>query len=170
MKYLFVSDSHGDREILVRILKEYESKVDYLFHCGDSELEGTDELFQHFLGVRGNCDYDPHFPEQIIEETSSDRILVAHGHLVGVRSGIQRLVLKAEEVQANIAAFGHTHELGCEMANGILILNPGSISFPKGPIGIPTFAIVDAQKDEYEVTYYDREFQQQDQLTRVFKR
>ena len=38
MRYLVVSDNHGDREILVKLLDKYHANVDYFFHCGDSEL------------------------------------------------------------------------------------------------------------------------------------
>lgn len=39
MKYLIVSDNHGDRNILVEIVNRYVDRVDHMFHCGDSELK-----------------------------------------------------------------------------------------------------------------------------------
>ena len=35
MLYLIVSDSHGDRDILCKLVKNYTGKVDAMFHCGD---------------------------------------------------------------------------------------------------------------------------------------
>ena len=49
MKILVVSDNHGDRDCLVDLVNHYEGQVDALFHCGDSELEPTDELWQNSL-------------------------------------------------------------------------------------------------------------------------
>ena len=49
MKILVVSDNHGDRDCLVDLVNHYEGQVDALFHCGDSELEPTDELWQKFM-------------------------------------------------------------------------------------------------------------------------
>ena len=42
MKYLIVSDNHGDRQILVDLLAEFSGKVDTFIHCGDSELQPSD--------------------------------------------------------------------------------------------------------------------------------
>lgn len=53
MKYLVVSDNHGDRNILVEIVNRYVGMVDQMFHCGDSELKANDELWQHFTVVTG---------------------------------------------------------------------------------------------------------------------
>ena len=58
MKYLVVSDSHGDKAILQKLVTAYAGKVDLMLHCGDSELPVTDEVFKYFKVVRGNCDYD----------------------------------------------------------------------------------------------------------------
>ena len=33
MKYLIVSDNHGDRQILVDLLAEFSGKVDTFIHC-----------------------------------------------------------------------------------------------------------------------------------------
>ncbi len=39
MKIVVVSDNHGDREIIQKIVDHYEGKVDGIFHCGDSEFK-----------------------------------------------------------------------------------------------------------------------------------
>ena len=44
MKYLVVSDNHGDRNILVEIVNRYVGMVDQMFHCGDSELKANNLL------------------------------------------------------------------------------------------------------------------------------
>ena len=38
MKYLVVSDNHGDRQILVDLVNHFQEQVDLFIHCGDSEL------------------------------------------------------------------------------------------------------------------------------------
>ena len=35
MKYLVVSDNHGDREILADLVARYQTKVDFFFLCVD---------------------------------------------------------------------------------------------------------------------------------------
>ena len=34
MKYLVVSDSHGDKAILQKLVTAYAGKVDLMLHCG----------------------------------------------------------------------------------------------------------------------------------------
>jgi putative phosphoesterase len=170
MKYLVVSDNHGDRDILVDLADTYRGKVDRMFHCGDSELEPTDALWQDFIVVKGNCDYDPEFPNQIVEQTEIDRIFMTHGHLANVRFGLTTLAMQAAEESANIALFGHTHEIGCEVRANILYLNPGSISQPRGPIQLKSYAMIESTADHYHVQYFGRDHQPFKELSFTFSK
>lgn len=170
MKYLVVSDNHGDRKILVDILKQYKGEVDYFFHCGDSELNPKDELWKTYLVVRGNCDYYGGFPMQLVQKTGLDTVFMAHGHLSSVRYGMTQLKLQAEEVQANLALFGHTHQIGCEMHDGILFLNPGSVSQPRGQIPIPAYAVIESTEEQFEIQYYRRTHEKLTKLHFLFKK
>ncbi|MBO0448495.1 metallophosphoesterase [Enterococcus sp. MJM12] len=156
MKYLVVSDNHGDREILVDILQRRRDEVDYFFHCGDSELPSNDELFQTYNVVTGNCDFDPGFKSHLVMKTPLDTIYMTHGHLSNVRFGLTQISLEAKAENADICLFGHTHQIGCEAVKGCLYLNPGSISQPRGPIQIQSYAIIESSADSWEVQYYDR--------------
>ena len=110
MKYLIVSDNHGDRNILVEIVNRYVDRVDHMFHCGDSELKANDELWEHFTVVTGNCDYDPGYKKEQVVSIGDDVIYMTHGHLSNVRFGLTMLSLQAQEAGANIALFGHIHQ------------------------------------------------------------
>lgn len=94
MKYLVVSDSHGDKAILQKLITAYAGKVDLMLHCGDSELPATDEVFKHFQVVRGNCDYDLELQDEQFFECGQDKILLVHGHLLGVGFGLGACKLK----------------------------------------------------------------------------
>lgn len=170
MKYLVVSDNHGDRQVLVDLFAHYQGKVDYIIHCGDSELPGDDELWEQAYVVTGNCDYDSKYKKNRVIDTGEDRIYVTHGHLSDVRFGITQLGLEAQAANASIVLFGHTHQIGCEKVGSRLFLNPGSISQPRGPIQIKSYAIIDSQPDAYYVQYYSRDFQPVPELAFVFKK
>jgi len=114
MKYLVVSDNHSDREILVDLKNEFENQVDLFLHCGDSELPDTDPLWDTFQVVCGNCDYGGGFPNERIIKTPLDTIYMTHGHLADVRFGVTKLGLQAQQADASIALFGHTHQIACE--------------------------------------------------------
>ncbi|MHC9536464.1 metallophosphoesterase [Dellaglioa sp. BT-FLS60] len=171
MKCLVVSDSHGDRDILESILAHNQNQVDAFFHCGDSELEADDTLFNEFNAVIGNMDFDMNFPKELVKVVNDETIYVSHGHLTGVKTGLLTLKLKAQAKHAKFAFFGHTHELGCEMADGMLLLNPGSISLPRGKyrdLG-GTYAIVETNKKVIHVSYFTRQHKMVPELTFEFK-
>lgn len=170
MKYLVVSDNHGDRNILVEIVNRYVGMVDHMFHCGDSELKANDELWEHFTVVTGNCDYDPEYKKEQIITIDNDVIYMTHGHLSNVRFGLTMLSVQAQEAGANIALFGHIHQAVAEMDKHILFVNPGSISQPRGPIQIPSYAIIESDEEGYQVAYYNRAHQPIEELVASFKR
>lgn len=158
MKILVVSDSHGDRNVLVELIKEHEKKVDQMLHCGDSELEANDEVWNTMLSVKGNTDYDSNYPVTRIVEVEKERVFMAHGHLHDVKFSMKKMLYEAESADAGFAFFGHTHKLGAELdeASGILLLNPGSIAQPRGRYNIKTYAIVEANDQMIHVDFYDR--------------
>lgn len=170
MNYLVVSDNHGDRDVLVDLASTYRGKVDKMFHCGDSELDPNDGLWNDFIVVKGNCDYDPAFPDKIVEKVGSDTVFMTHGHLANVRSGLTTLALQAEQSKATIVLFGHTHEIGCEVRANVLYLNPGSISLPRGPIQLKSYAIIESTPDQFTVQYYGRDHQPFKELHFVFNK
>ncbi|MDT2702169.1 metallophosphoesterase [Enterococcus dongliensis] len=170
MKYLVVSDNHGDRNILVEIVNRYVGMVDHMFHCGDSELAANDELWNHFTVVTGNCDYDLEYKEEQIIETEEDVIYMTHGHRSNVRFGLTMLSIRAQEVGANIALFGHIHQAVADYDKHILFVNPGSISQPRGPVQIPSYAIIDSEKEGYHLQFYNRSHQPIEELVADFAR
>jgi len=159
MKYLVMSDSHGDRDIVQKIYDQFKGQVDVFLHCGDSELPAEDLLWESIVVIQGNCDYG----------TKNDRIYLTHGHLYQVNFTMTPLELRAKEEKATIALFGHTHKLGCEYIDGTLYVNPGSISQPRG-LPYKSFAIIDSNDDTFDVSYYDRSAQKIPDLTFSFKK
>lgn len=171
MKYLVVSDNHGDREILVDIVKQRAGEMDVLFHCGDSELEADDQLWETFDVVKGNCDFVRGYERVKVIDTGCDRVFLTHGHLYDVNMGLERLAYATQEAEATIVLFGHTHCLGAEYVSHQLFLNPGSISQPRGKYrDLPTYAIINSDDTRYEVTYYNRSHDKQDDLTVIINK
>lgn len=157
MKYLVVSDSHGDREILKELVKRYQGKVDYFFHCGDSELSANDCLWDIMMGIQGNCDYEKMVRERSFN-TGLDTIYLVHGDNLVSTGNLLKLELQAEANRANIALFGHTHVpyANYDADKKILVVNPGSISHPRQASGVQTYALIESTETFYQVTFYDR--------------
>lgn len=169
-KYLVVSDNHGNRDILVDIAERYRGQVTQMFHCGDSELAPTDSLWQDFLVVTGNCDYDERFAQQQVYQNELETIYMTHGHQHNVRQGVQNLAYSSAEVGATIVLFGHTHILGAEVINHVLYVNPGSICLPRGRHQIKTYAIIESNKQEFNVQYYDEQHKKVPNLSYVLSK
>jgi uncharacterized protein len=153
-KVLVVSDSHGLISELSKIKKRHENEVNLMIHCGDSELEPNDAALDGFIVVRGNCDFEEQFPEESLQTIAGKRILVTHGHHFHVKSSLMNLTYRAEELEANIVCFGHSHILGAEIINGKLFLNPGSIRLPRMRKE-KTYCIIELIGDKINLNVYD---------------
>lgn len=160
MKIVVVSDSHGDRNIIQKLVGRYANRVDGIFHCGDSEMSVDDPLVSKLHIVRGNMDLAA-FPDHYLEMVDGRNILMTHGHHQNVNGGLLNLELYARSLSADIVLFGHTHQLTATFDDNILFVNPGSISQPRGryaEIG-GTYAVIVSDEKQVTVQYYNRDFQ-----------
>lgn len=164
-RYLVVSDSHTNRECLVELVAKYNHVVDQMFHCGDSQLMSDDQIWESFIVVRGNCDFGDGFPKEQIYRNEQDTIFMTHGHLFNVNFSLNNLIYKGEELNATMSFYGHTHQLGAEMVDGQLILNPGSIVEPRGRYRVRTYAIVESDETNIVVYFYNQNHHLQEELT-----
>ena len=60
------------------------------------------------------------------------RFFVTHGDMYSVNWGIDRLCYRGAEVLADVCVYGHTHIPLIDNYNGMIIMNPGSLSSPRG--------------------------------------
>ena len=148
MKVLIVSDTHGrDENLEEAVLRE--APFDYLIHCGDVESR---EIFIEALAecpciiVAGNNDFftDLSHEEEITLE--GHKMLVTHGHYYFVSRNHDRLVEKAREDNCQIAMYGHTHTPVIEEEDGILVINPGSLTYPRQRGRRPSYAVMELEQ------------------------
>ena len=137
MKILVVSDSHGDAEAICRAVEREQPRM--LLHLGDGWRD-VDELRLSFPDlpveqVPGNCDFRAGEPTERLVLIGGKRILLCHGHTLGVKYDLNRLLYTALERGADAALFGHTHRPFVDIVQGVVLLNPGSI----GRGGRPTY-------------------------------
>lgn len=150
MKIIVLSDSHGDRMTIEHVAKE---AADAYFHCGDSEIAESDPVFQSMFKVRGNCDMDHAFPNEVEATVGTKKVWMVHGHHHNIKSSLMTLFYKANEKEVDIVLFGHSHLYGAEVRDGILFVNPGSVLLPRG--GNPaTYAVIEWD-EEVTVTFKD---------------
>ncbi|RIW37734.1 metallophosphoesterase [Bacillus salacetis] len=167
MKLVVVSDSHGSDTEIKDIYNTYNGKVDGFVHCGDSELKSSDKAMAGYLAVRGNCDMDPSYPEVLTAEFSGTRILATHGHLYNIKMTLMNLNYLAEENQAEMVFFGHSHQLGAEQIEDVLFVNPGSILLPRGR-NERTYALIEKDEKSVSVKFFDHNHKEIVDLSRNF--
>ncbi|MDA8212355.1 MAG: metallophosphoesterase [Clostridia bacterium] len=142
MRIGVISDTHGVRE-RAKAAVERMGPVDLLLHAGD-HFDDAIFLSNFFafpiIGVRGNCDFAG--PAEELVDADGIKILLTHGHQYGVKRALQSLAYRAEESEAKVVVFGHTHEPEIEWAHDILLFNPGSTARPRGVSNHPTFGII----------------------------
>ena len=103
MKLLILSDSHGEQEFMQLAVRR--ERPDAVIHLGD-HCADADRLAEEFCGlpvlsVRGNCDlWGPPRAETLLRTFEGVRIFGTHGHRYGVKQGLLRFSLAAQEQQA----------------------------------------------------------------------
>ena len=166
MKLLIASDIHGDADCCQAMIDAFErenaEKIlilgDILYHGPRNDLplgyapkrviEMLNNISDKLLCVRGNCDTEVdqmvlNFP--VLSETSfvydgeeKLTLFMSHGHKY---SPDNIPPLSGDTV----FLYGHTHLPGKTEKDGIVCINPGSVSLPKG--GNPkTYAVYESRK------------------------
>jgi putative phosphoesterase len=130
MKIIVFSDSHGYIGKMSEILINTDS--DLVIHLGDcirdAERLKTEHPNTNICIIPGNNDFVLNESYERIFDFEGRRMLACHGHKYNVKNGIDRLIYIAKQRHYDVVLFGHTH-ISCNKLNdGILFLNPGSIT------------------------------------------
>ena len=158
MKVLIVSDTHRRHGNLETVL-ENVGKMDLLIHLGDAE--GEEDYIEAIAGcpveiIAGNNDFFSNLDKEKVILLGKYKVLLTHGHYYNVTVGVERLKEEARERGIDIAMFGHTHRPYLEIGNELVILNPGSISFPRQEGRKPSYIlmeIVDRGEAHFTINY-----------------
>ena len=150
MKILIVSDTHGRDEKLEAAVA-VEQPFDYLIHCGD--VEGR-EFFIEALAecpctiVAGNNDFFSDLPREDEIVLEGHKIMVTQGHNYGASMDLYGISEETAARECEMVCFGHTHKPVIEKKNGVLVINPGSLSFPRQEGRQPSYAVMELHEGE----------------------
>lgn len=150
MKILIISDTHRRDEQFLRVM-EREAPVEMIIHAGDAE--GSEDEFSRIAGmpilyVAGNNDHTALSPRTLLVPIGKQRAFVAHGHLYQVYLSTEAIEREARMRHCQIAIFGHTHVPLLETSrNGILLLNPGSLGYPRQAGYRPSYAVMETDAE-----------------------
>ena len=150
MKLMIASDIHGSAEYCERLLEAFKKEEaekllllgDILYHGPRNDLPERyapkevmamlNAVKEKLLCVRGNCDTEvdqmvlefPILSETALIYADGRTIFATHGHKFNI-DNLPPLN------KGDILVYGHTHIPLKEEKDGILCLNPGSVSIPK---------------------------------------
>ncbi len=135
MKIGIISDTHVKKDIqsFANLLDTCFKEVDLIIHAGDYINADVIKLlkdYTNFIGVWGNVDESEVkglVNEKEIISIKDYRIGVFHGHGTS-SSTLDRAYEKFKEDEVDIIVFGHSHQPLVKTKNGILIINPGSLT------------------------------------------
>lgn len=151
MKIGVMSDSHGRLEY-IDLAMEYLEDADLIIHAGDYYMDAAyieENYGIRVVAVAGNCDMTG--VDEVVESIGGKTIFVTHGHRYLVSAGPDRLFYAAQERNADIAIFGHTHQPLYTREDGIILINPGSVGEPRG-FSERSFCILDLE-DKIDVDF-----------------
>ena len=150
MRLLLIADTHGNDGLFEQVLRE-TGPVDMLLHAGDLEGSGhfyRDRCDHPVLCVAGNNDPFSDLPAERLIEVEGLRIWLVHGHRQHVFRGLSELAKEAGRRGAGIVVYGHTHRPEISRQGSLLLVNPGSLSEPRGRGCRPSWAVLDIQKGQ----------------------
>ncbi|RFZ76063.1 phosphodiesterase [Lacrimispora amygdalina] len=161
MKYMIASDIHGSAYYCRKLIDAYKNSGaerlillgDILYHGPRNDLPKEyapkevismlNSYKDQIYNVRGNCDTEvdqmvlefPVLSDYALFVIDGLTIYATHGHIYNKE---HLLPMK----KGDILLHGHTHILTAEISGDITILNPGSVSIPKGG-NPPTYALLE---------------------------
>ena len=134
-KIIVASDSHGNTELL-KHLALIHSDASLFLHLGDSQDSETN--IYPFITIKGNNDFLISRLDRVVT-FGTLKIYMTHGHKMYLSK--ENMIAKAKKYECNMFLFGHTNRPFYEVCEGVHILNPGALSYPRSAIGA-TYAIV----------------------------
>ena len=145
MKILIVSDTHKSHKNLERVLEENKD-IDMLIHLGD--VEGAEDYIEALAGcsvhiVSGNNDFFSGLEREKELQIGNYQVLLTHGHYYYVSTGIREIRREAEGRGFDIVMFGHTHRPIIDYGKHVIVLNPGSLSFPRQEGRKPSYIVME---------------------------
>lgn len=148
MKVLIVSDTHRHNENFVKAV-ERTAPIDLVVHCGD--IEGSELFISQAAGcpvqmVAGNNDFFSELPGELTFKIGALQVWVTHGHHYYVSMGTEFIIEEAKARGVDVVMYGHTHRPSIEYRAGIVVLNPGSLSYPRQDGRRPSYIVMETDR------------------------
>ena len=125
-RIMIVSDTHKRHGNLMEALYN-EGKIDIM--------------------VPGNNDYYARYDKEIETKIGKYKVLLTHGHYYYVSLDLQVIKQECKSRGFDIVMFGHTHRPLIDIEEDVILINPGSISYPRQADHRPTYIMMEVADD-----------------------
>lgn len=147
MKVIVVSDTHRKNENYFRVMEMH--KPDLVIHCGD--IEGSEHVLEQAAPcpvkmVTGNNDMFSELPRELEFTIEKYRVWVTHGHTYYVSMSTEYLLEEAKVRGVDVVFYGHTHKPSVLREQGVYLVNPGSLSYPRQDGRKPSYCIMETDR------------------------
>jgi putative phosphoesterase len=150
LKIAVTGDTHGQINKVIKAIKKHQA--DAIIFTGDYIRDAkhlSKQLQLPVYAVAGNCDPPGAGELEKQVELAGKKLFITHGHRLGVKRGLQSLYYRTQEVEAQVAVFGHTHTPFCKNVEGTWLINPGSPTYPRGLSLKGTYVIITVENDKF---------------------
>jgi len=150
VRVLIVSDTHRRHDNYIKAL-ECCRPLDMVIHCGD--VEGGEYLIEEAAGcpvemVQGNNDYFSDLPKEREFQLGKYKVLLVHGHQYCVNLGYKILAEEARARGMDMVMYGHTHRPIVVREEGVTVINPGSLTYPRQEGRQPSYILMEMKEGE----------------------
>lgn len=145
MKILIVSDTHRHNDNYYKVLKRV-GPVDKVVHCGDIECPETplcEAAGCPVEMVQGNNDFFSPMPKEKEFEIGKYKVWLTHGHNYYVAMNYETIKKEARARDIDIIMCGHTHKPMIDIMNDLILINPGSLSYPRQEGRRPSYILME---------------------------
>ena len=109
--------------------------------------------------LAGNNDFFSDNLREMEVVFGTKKAFMTHGHYYYVSLGPERIIEEGKMRNADIVMFGHTHKPFLEMIDGMIVLNPGSLSYPRQEGRKGSYIMMEIEPDcdvKCEIKYLDK--------------
>ena len=162
MRVLIVSDSHGRNDYVKQAMQQ-TGTFDAFIHLGDVGADA--EELKTFAAcpsyiVAGNNDVGSGLPATLTVTLGGKKIFLTHGHRYGGDYDVRRLGLLGTMNHMDMVMFGHTHYPYLDRSEELMMLNPGSLTYPRQEGRARTFMVMEIHP-EGNVDFFWQELEEE---------
>ncbi|MDE5949552.1 MAG: metallophosphoesterase [Malacoplasma sp.] len=155
-KILIISDTHGDKTFFKEIIKK--ENPDIKIHAGDFCIDESIIKNNFDYYVAGNNDF--YGPRIVDFEIDGFKCRLMHGDqfgysVPGYEKREEYLVEYATKNKIDILFSGHTHIESVYLKDEILIINPGSLMYPRNFNQMKSYAILYIENNKFKSTNFE---------------